>query len=77
MPDNRAPAGRQLLISRAPFSGGDSQMLHKEQRRYDAHAQARQEEARLLGASYRYVRKWGMEGCYGLALTTGFAVLQR
>lgn len=57
MPDNRAPASRQLLISRALFSGGESsQMLNKDQRRNDAHAQARQEEARLLGArDYKYV----------------------
>lgn len=68
MPDNRPPAGRQLLISRAIFSGGDpSQMLNKDQRRNDAHVQARQEEARLLGArDYKYVVGSGDGGVMNL-----------
>ncbi|KAJ5148888.1 hypothetical protein N7448_000466 [Penicillium atrosanguineum] len=74
MPDNRAPAGRQLLISRALFSGGESsQMLNKDQRRNDVRAQARQEEARLLGArDYKYVVGNGDGGAIEVLLTTGF-----
>lgn len=57
MPENRASARKHLLISLAQSSGGESsQMLNTDQRRNDAHAQARQEEARLLGArDYKYV----------------------
>lgn len=53
-------------------------MLNKDQRRNDAHYQARQEEARLLGGvkDYKYVvRKWEWRG-YEFTLMTDFADFQ-